>query len=150
MLAQGRVGRHARDSCSAPWCSIVRGGPVGPADRHVMFGGAIVERALVLGATGFIGGAIARALVGSGYTVRAFRRSTGHSLALEGLDVEEAYGDLRDRETVRRALDGCDLLFHAAGFYPHRGESVVQALRLGVESVRPVLDAAADSGLRRI
>jgi dihydroflavonol-4-reductase len=104
----------------------------------------------VIGATGFIGGAVARALVERGYSVRAFRRSGGSAPALDGLDVEEAHGDLRDRSSVSRALEGCDLLFHAGAFYPRRNESVVQALRLGVESVRPVLDAAADVGVRRI
>jgi dihydroflavonol-4-reductase len=110
----------------------------------------MAERALVIGATGFIGGAVVRALVESGYVVRAFRRSAGPAPVLDGLDLEEAHGDLRDSGAVRRALVGCDLLFHAGAYYPRQNDSVVQGLHLGVESIRSVMSAALVSEVRRV
>ncbi len=109
-------------------------------------------RALVLGATGFIGAHVVRALLGSGHSVRAFRRREGPALALEGVEgeVEPFYGDLRDCTAVERALAGCDALFHAAGYYPTGSPGLAQALADGVSSVRPVFEAATRAGVERV
>lgn len=107
-------------------------------------------KALVLGATGFIGGNLVRELLARGHEVRAFRRHRGRALALEGLRVEEAFGDIRNRESVEEALAGCDVLFHAAGYYPTSGLDLAGALREGAQSVRSVLEAARRAGLARL
>ena len=110
-------------------------------------------RALVLGATGFIGGNLVRALLESGHAVRAFRRRPGPSLALAGLGterLEEAVGDVRDRGAVESALAGCDVLYHVAGYYAETGLDLPGALREGVASVRPVLEAARRVGVPRV
>ena len=109
-----------------------------------------MAKALVLGATGFIGGAVTRALAESGYTVRVFRRSAAPALALEGLQLEDVYGDVRDRDAVRRALAGCDVAFHVAGYYPRRLVGVAEAIRQGVATVRPVLEAVRAAGTPRL
>ncbi len=109
-------------------------------------------RVLVLGATGFIGAQVVRALLGAGHSVRAFRRSAGPALALEGVEasVEPFYGDLRDSSAVERALAGCDALFHVAGYYPVGAPGLARALADGVASVRPVFEAAARAGVDRV
>src|SRR5262245_48431770 len=71
-------------------------------------------RVLVLGATGFIGGQIARALLERGYIVRALRRSSSSTLAIDGLPIEFAYGDLRDRRALVAAMRGVEAVCHAA------------------------------------
>jgi uncharacterized protein YbjT (DUF2867 family) len=71
-------------------------------------------RVLVLGATGFIGGQIARALIERGYAVRALRRSGSATLAIDGLPIEFAMGDLRERAALLAAMRGVDAVFHAA------------------------------------
>src|SRR4051812_4975455 len=70
---------------------------------------------LVLGATGFIGGQIARALVERGHSVRALRRATSSLLAIDGLPLEIVQGDLRDRASLLAAMQGVEAVFHAAG-----------------------------------
>ena len=69
-------------------------------------------RTLVTGASGFLGGALARALAEQGDDVRVFQRSPCPRLAARGLEVRP--GDLRDLDTVRRAVAGVDVVFHNA------------------------------------
>lgn len=71
---------------------------------------------LVTGATGHLGANLVRALLARGERVRAFIRGQSDAAALEGLDVERAYGDLRDRRSLRDALEGVERLYHTAAF----------------------------------
>ena len=57
----------------------------------------------VTGASGFIGSAVVRALLGSGFAVRALVRPSSPRTNLAGLDIEIAEGDMRDPEVVGRA-----------------------------------------------
>jgi dihydroflavonol-4-reductase len=107
-------------------------------------------RVLVLGATGFIGGQVARALVERGYTLRALRRPSSSTLALEGLPVEFVYGDLRDRTTLLAAMRGAEALFHVAGYYPHNSLAPRRALRQAVAGMRQVLECARAAGIEKV
>jgi dihydroflavonol-4-reductase len=109
-------------------------------------------KALVIGATGFIGAHVVRALLGAGYSVRAFRRRPGPALALEGVEeqVESVVGDLRDSRSVERAVAGCDVLYHVGGYYPTGAPSLSRALADGVNSVRPVFEAALRASVGRV
>src|SRR5262245_41105033 len=107
-------------------------------------------RVLVLGATGFIGGQIARALVEHGYAVRALRRARSSTLALEGLPVEFAYGDLRDPSALLAAMRGVEAVFHAAGYYPHNSLAPRRALRLAAAGMRNLLECARAADVGRV
>ena len=76
-----------------------------------------MARALVTGATGFIGHHIARALKAKGFEVRALVREGADTSFLAALDVEPAQGDIRDYGAVLRAARGCDQVYHAAADY---------------------------------
>ncbi len=112
--------------------------------------------ALVLGATGLIGGHICRALRASGHAVRAFKRRSSVVSARDGVDgLVFAIGDLMDPASIRAALRGCDVLFHAAGYYPTVSLDRDAALTKAVVTMRNVLAAASeaargDGALRRI
>lgn len=69
---------------------------------------------LVTGATGFIGTNLVRKLVERGESVRILRREWSNMLGLENLDIEEYLGDIRDYETVRKAVKGCKRVYHLA------------------------------------
>jgi nucleoside-diphosphate-sugar epimerase len=69
-------------------------------------------KALVTGAGGFLGGAIARMLVARGDTVRSISRSAYPEL--DALGVEHIQADLSDADAVARAAEGCDIVFHVA------------------------------------
>ncbi len=79
-------------------------------------------KALVMGATGFIGGAIARAAVARGWQVRATRRDDRRLGAIGDLaargQVEWHQANLIDPSAIAEAMLGCQVVFHAAGYYP--------------------------------
>lgn len=72
-------------------------------------------RCLVTGASGFIGPHLVAALREQGREVRCLVRRTSNVEALAGLDVELAYGDVTDSESLQRAVAGTDEVYHLAG-----------------------------------
>jgi nucleoside-diphosphate-sugar epimerase len=72
---------------------------------------------LVTGATGFLGHNLVNYLVASGYPVRALVRPTSDARYLRGLGVEIVLGDVRDSESVHRAVQGCQYVVHGAGLF---------------------------------
>ncbi len=108
-------------------------------------------KALVTGATGFIGGQLCRALLAKGHSVRAFHRPTSTLRLLEDLDVEHAIGDLTRRESVEAAMDGIEVVFHAAaqlGSTHDRHSGRMYAVT--VEGTRTVLQAAREAKVKRV
>ena len=71
--------------------------------------------ALVTGATGFLGGALARGLVTRGATVRVLARPTSDLRRLGDAEVEVTTGDLGDVASLSRALEGVKAVYHCAG-----------------------------------
>ena len=106
--------------------------------------------ALVLGATGHIGAHVVRALLAGGYTVRAASRSGRHAAVLDGLDVERIACDIEDAQQLRRAVDGCELVFHCAGYYPRFNDYRTRAIEQGLRQTRQVFDVLSRSAARRI
>lgn len=110
---------------------------------------------LVTGGAGFIGSNLARRLIEAGSTVRILDNlSTGRSENLEGLDgrVETLVGDLRDRDAVRAAVDGVEVVFHL-GALPSVARSLedpLAATESNVTGTLNVLMAAVESGVRRV
>lgn len=104
----------------------------------------------ILGATGFIGGQIARAAVGAGWKVRAVRRSLNSVGAIGDLPVQWVLADLRDVSTLVTAMQDCEVLFHAAGAYPQDFRHITQAVASAKAEMYRVLDAARSAGVRRV
>jgi len=74
-------------------------------------------KVLVTGGSGYIGSAVVRQLAKSGQEAKVLVREGDDLSNLAGLDVEYAYGDVRDYHSLERALDGCDRVFHLAAIY---------------------------------
>ncbi len=107
-------------------------------------------RALVTGATGFVGAAIARALQAAGWQVRALARSGSNRGNLRNLALEVMEGELGDERSLGRALDGCQALFHAAADYRLGARDPSQLYLTNVEGTRNALNAARTVGVERI
>ncbi len=110
----------------------------------------MTTRALVLGATGFIGGQIARAASRRGWSVRAGRRRTAFTGAIGDLDVEWARADLADPGSLVTAMRGVDVVFHAAAHYTHAARRIESHVAAARAEMRRVLDAARQAGVRRL
>ena len=74
-------------------------------------------RVFITGATGFVGGHVARSYAAEGARLRLLTRQTSRLDSLEGIDAEMVTGDLREPEKLRTALTGCDALVHVAADY---------------------------------
>ena len=106
-------------------------------------------RALVTGATGFVGAAVARALLRDGWQVRVLVRSGSDRSNLQQLAFEIAVGDLSDRPSLDRALGGCRALFHVAADYRLGAPDPRQLYSTNVEGTRSILLAARHAGVER-
>jgi len=107
-------------------------------------------RALVTGATGFVGAAVARALLNAQWQVRALARSGSDRSNLNALPLEVHEGDLNDPASLQPALQGCEALFHVAADYRLGARDPQQLYRTNVEGTRAILAAARAAGVRRI
>ena len=107
-------------------------------------------KVLVTGATGFIGGNLARTLVDRGYDVRVLVRPNSNPLALQDIDVQQAPGDLRDRESLAHALQGCQGLFHCAAIYTFWSRDPAEVYKVNVEGTKIILEEAQRAGVEKV
>ncbi len=101
----------------------------------------------VTGATGFIGGQLVRALRSRGRAVRALVRK--RSERLDALGVEQCVGDVRDGQSVRRALEGVSRVHHLAAVISIAGDRGGEVSETNIVGVREVTRAALDAGVER-
>lgn len=105
---------------------------------------------LVTGGTGFVGSHLVRALLARGEPVRCLVRPSSRRENLEGLAVELCEGDLTRFDSLTRAVDGCERVFHCAADYrlfaPHPAELYAN----NVQGTRNVLQACADSRVKKV
>jgi dihydroflavonol-4-reductase len=105
---------------------------------------------LVTGATGFVGSAVARALLQAGHPVRVLARPNSDRRNLAGLAVEIAEGSLEDPGSLAGALAGCRYLFHVAADYRLWVPDPEAMFRVNVTGTRELMLAASDAGVERI
>lgn len=107
-------------------------------------------KALVTGATGFVGANLVRALVEEGVPVRALVRKTSCSRTLQGLPIEEVLGDLEDIDSLKAALQGCTVLFHVAALNTFWARDPAQFYNVNILGTRNVLAAAEEARVERV
>jgi dihydroflavonol-4-reductase len=105
-------------------------------------------RILVTGATGFLGRNLCPYLAEQGYRVRALVRLTSDWKFLAAHGVEIAFGDVQDPVSVRAAVECCDAVIHAAGYFRFWGPRA-RYWGVNVEGTRNAVEAALAAGVRR-
>jgi dihydroflavonol-4-reductase len=106
-----------------------------------------VATALVTGASGFVGWHVARILAERGFKVRALCRPGSK---LRELDAERIEGDLRSRDSLTKAVEGCSLVFHVAADYRLWTRHPEELYDSNVKGTRNLLDAAFQAGADRV
>lgn len=105
---------------------------------------------LVTGASGFIGSAVVRALLQAGHEVQVLLRTQSNRRNIDGLPVSVAIGDLTDRTSLERAVEGCEALFHVAADYRIWVPNPDDIYRINVTGTRDLMLAAGAAGVKRV
>jgi len=104
-------------------------------------------RYFVTGATGFIGGELARQLVNAGHQVVALVRTPSKATALRDLGAELHPGDITDRDSLRAPMRGADGVFHVAAWYKVGVRARGDAESINVGGTRNVLETMRELGV---
>ncbi len=107
-------------------------------------------KTLVTGTTGFLGAALLRELIADGRDVRVLVRPDADRSNIEGLDAEVVTGDLRDRDSLAAALQGCEVLYHAAAYYSLWSRDKRMMYDINVQGTRNILEAAMTENVRKV
>jgi dihydroflavonol-4-reductase len=107
-------------------------------------------KCFVTGATGFLGSHVARQLQAQGTVLRLLVRPTSRTDNIADLAAERVVGDLRDVESLKRGMEGCEIVFHVAADYRLWAVNGQELYQSNVEGTRNILQAARDSGVRRV
>jgi dihydroflavonol-4-reductase len=106
-------------------------------------------RALVIGASGFIGLHVVDRLLAAGFQVRATCRKSTPTIFLRRRPVELVPGSLEDEGQLRDAMRDCDAVFVTGGYYPRYSLDLAESLQRGVSGVRNACNAALHVGVPR-
>lgn len=105
---------------------------------------------LITGTTGLLGGNLVRVMAGRDYgEIRVLVREKSNRAALEGLDVELIYGDLRDPDSITKALKGCSQLIHCAASVSQWRPNLAMMRKVNIEGTKNILEAALEEGVER-
>ena len=107
-------------------------------------------RVFITGATGFVGGHVARHYAAQGAVLRLLTRTTSKLESVAGLNAETVVGDLRAPEGLRSALAGCDALVHVAADYRLWVRDPQEMYAANVDGTRELLRIAREVGVPRV
>jgi dihydroflavonol-4-reductase len=110
----------------------------------------MLRAALVTGASGFVGSAVARLLVAKGHAVRVLLRPSSDRRNVADLPVEMRIGSLEDAGSLAAALAGCQELYHVAADYRLWVPDPAAMFRANVDGTRSLMEAALAAGVERI
>jgi dihydroflavonol-4-reductase len=105
---------------------------------------------LVTGASGFIGSHLALRLAKEGHAVRTFGRGDRPPASLAGCLLDHRQGDITDKDDVRKALVGCEAVFHLAGLVSYKRSDQPLQYRINVLGTTNVMSQAAAAGVTRV
>jgi dihydroflavonol-4-reductase len=105
---------------------------------------------LVTGGTGFLGAHVVRELVARGESVRVLTRGAGDFPGSVDKLIGDVVQDLDGTAPLARAMDGCERVYHLAGFVSRDPDDGQRMMRVHIDGTRRVLQAARDAGVRRV
>jgi dihydroflavonol-4-reductase len=109
-----------------------------------------MKNVLVTGGTGFIGSNLAIGLVREGCNVRILRRQQSDIRAIGNAEVEHVFGDVRDFDSLKRAMTGCDSVFHTAAVVSYWRKERKKMYDVNIGGTRNVVQACLESGIEKL
>ena len=116
-----------------------------------------MSKILITGANGFIGANIIRAALLKGYEVKAFVRQSSNLKTIRDLPIEFAYGELREIESIHKALDDCDYIIHNAAIYIFLPKwfwadpkKIKEIYDVNVRATDKLLELAKEFGIKKV
>ncbi len=106
--------------------------------------------AFVTGATGFVGSQVARVLADCGADLRLLLRPSSPTANIDALKADRVTGDLLEPPSLKKAIAGCDCVFHVAADYRLWTRDPQSMYRANVEGTRAIIEASREAGVRRI
>lgn len=106
-------------------------------------------KVLVTGATGFIGGNLARELWRRGDDVQALVRPGSNRLTIQDTGITPVEGDILDRQSIDRAIQGCEAVYHVAAVYTFWSKNPAGVSQANVQGTKNVLESARQAGVSR-
>jgi dihydroflavonol-4-reductase len=110
----------------------------------------LTMKVLVTGATGFIGSNVVRELIKEGEDVRVTVRKDSNTLNIDDLDIEKVYCDIRNRNDVKEALKGCNILYHVAAYFAHWSPNPQLFYDINVEGTKTLFEEALNQGIEKV
>jgi dihydroflavonol-4-reductase len=107
-------------------------------------------KVFLTGATGFVGSHVANELASQGASLRLLVRKTSRLENIAGIPAETVVGDLRDPESLRSALSGCNALMHVAADYRLWVRDPDEMYAANVGGTRDLLRLAREQGVARV
>ena len=109
-----------------------------------------MKNVLITGGTGFIGSNLAAALSAEGCNVRILRRPSSNLFNVQALPVEHSIGDVRDLDSLRNAVRGCDTVFHTAAMVSFWKPARELQYEINVLGTRNVVQACLQENVERL
>lgn len=107
-------------------------------------------KAFITGATGFVGSHVARLLAEQGADLRLLVRASSRADNIAGLKADRVVGDLRQPDSLKKAMEGCEFVFHVAADYRLWVRDPQEMYRANVDGTQAIIRAAQESGVRRV
>jgi len=120
------------------------------ANYHSLVSSAAMERALVTGGFGFLGSEIARQLVDEGVRVRVMAMPGEPRDNLAGVDVEVIEGNVLSTDDCKRAVQGCEVVFHAAAVYSDWAPDPTLMYNVNHRGTFHVIEASRQAGVKTV
>lgn len=107
-------------------------------------------KVLVTGAGGFMGSELTKELVNEGYDVHILTRPKSDLSSLKEIKVTTLYGDVTDQESVNKALQGMEVVFHLAGIVAYSKNERSLMEKVNVTGTSHVVEACLKNSVKRL
>ncbi|MCC6620827.1 MAG: NAD(P)H-binding protein [Deltaproteobacteria bacterium] len=111
---------------------------------------SVGARSLILGATGFLGLNLLDELIAAGQAPRCGHRARSNTIPLRRRGVPRVIADCAERDSIARACDGVDVVYHLAGHYPRHALDPEATLERATRELDNVIEGAVAAGVRRL